>query len=174
MLTERIRPELMTVRDVVEMGRYPYTDGVGRLTEKDRQEVREALAMMDVADLAERNYNEMSDGQKQRVLIARAIAQTPQVMLLDEPTSYLDIRYKLALLRTLRTLTVQRRMAVVATLHEVELALAAADRIVCVKDGRAFRAGTPAELKRERVLARLFEVDPEDAAAAAIYPWLVT
>ena len=122
-LTERIRPELMTVREVVEMGRYPYTDRFGHLTEEDGREVSEAIGLLNLSEIEGSDYNELSDGQKQRVLIARACAQTPDVLILDEPTSYLDVRYRLELLKALRETASRRNCAVIATLHEVELAL---------------------------------------------------
>ena len=172
-LTERIRPELMTVREVVEMGRYPYTGHFGKLSEEDRAEAEKALALMDLTELADCDYNELSDGQKQRVLIARAAAQAPEVLILDEPTSYLDVRYRLSLMRILKTMARTKNMSIISTLHEVELALALADRILCIRDGKAVYLGTPAELREGGILNDLFDVAEGDADAEAVYPWLV-
>ncbi len=94
-LTERPRPELMTCWDVAAAGRYPYTGRLGLLSKADEDAVRKALETVHALDLAERDFNAVSDGQRQRVLLARAIAQEPEIIVLDEPTSFLDIRHKL-------------------------------------------------------------------------------
>ena len=171
-LTERIRPELMTVREVVEMGRYPYTDRFGHLTEEDGREVSEAIGLLNLSEIEGSDYNELSDGQKQRVLIARACAQTPDVLILDEPTSYLDVRYRLELLKALRETASRRNCAVIATLHEVELALRISDRIMCVKDGEVQYTGTPDGLRKSGILRTLFDISPDDREAETVYPWL--
>ena len=100
MLTERMKPELMTCHDVVATGRYPYTGRLGVLSGEDENKVDEALMAVHAQELGIRNFLEISDGQRQRILLARAICQEPEVMILDEPTSYLDIRHKLELLES--------------------------------------------------------------------------
>ena len=146
MLTERIRPELMTCADVVGMGRYPYTGSLGILTEADHQVVLSSMEAVHIADLAERDFTAISDGQRQRVMLARAICQEPELMILDEPTSFLDIRYKLELLATLLDMTRDRGLTVVMSLHEIDLAQHVSDRVVCVAEGRIDRYGTPDEV----------------------------
>ena len=94
LLTEHVRPELMTCWDVAAAGRYPYTGRLGLLSDEDRAKVDEALALVGADELADRDFSCISDGQRQRVLLARAICQEPEVIVLDEPTSFLDIRYK--------------------------------------------------------------------------------
>ena len=95
LMTERVQPELMTCGDVVSTGRYPYTGLMGVLSAADRRKVREAMALVHAEELYDRDFSQISDGQRQRVLLARAICQEPEVIVLDEPTSFLDIRYKL-------------------------------------------------------------------------------
>ena len=100
--TERIRPELMTCEDIVATGRYPYTGTLGILSEGDWKKVHKAMEMVHALDFKDRDFTEISDGQRQRILLARAICQEPEVIVLDEPTSFLDIRHKLELLSILK------------------------------------------------------------------------
>lgn len=161
MLTDRAKPELMTVRDVVSLGRYPYTGRLGRLDAADEAQVKDAMEAMDVMALREWDFRELSDGQKQRVLLARALAQDPKLLILDEPTGYLDIHYKLQLLRVLRA-KAQAGMTIVASLHEIELARLLADQLLTVKDGHAQHIGTPAEIFREEIIAPLYDISAEE------------
>lgn len=159
-LTDRARPELTTCRDVVAVGRYPYTGRLGVLTPRDEAKVDEAMAAVRVAELAERDFNAISDGQRQRVLLARAICQEPEIIVLDEPTSFLDVRHKLELLGILRRMAVDQGIAVVLSLHEIDLAQKISDRVICVKGETLFGAGTPEEVFREDVVRRLFDIGP--------------
>ena len=161
MLTDRSKPELMTVRDVVSLGRYPYTGRLGRLDAEDEARVKDAMEAMDVMELRERDFRELSDGQKQRVLLARALAQDPKLLILDEPTGYLDIHYKLQLLRVLRA-KARAGMTIVASLHEIELARLLADQLLTVKDGHAQQIGTAEEIFREEIIAPLYDISAEE------------
>ena len=161
MLTDRTKPELMTVRDVVSLGRYPYTGRLGRLDAADEAQVKDAMEAMDIMALRERDFRELSDGQKQRALLARALAQDPKLLILDEPTGYLDIHYKLQLLRVLRA-KAQAGMTIVASLHEIELARLLADQLLTVKDGHAEHVGTPEEIFREEIIAPLYDIRAEE------------
>lgn len=161
MLTDRAKPELMTVRDVVSLGRYPYTGRLGRLDAEDEARVKDAMEAMDVMELRERDFRELSDGQKQRVLLARALAQDPKLLILDEPTGYLDIHYKLQLLRVLRA-KARAGMTIVASLHEIELARLLADQLLTVKDGHAQQIGTAEEIFREEIIAPLYDISAKE------------
>ena len=132
-LTERIKVELTTCRDVVATGRYPYTGRLGVLRGEDQRIVDEAMETVHALDLAERDFNAISDGQRQRVLLARAIAQQPEMILLDEPTSFLDVRHKLDLLTILTRMARKKNITVIMSLHEIDLAEKVADRILTVK-----------------------------------------
>lgn len=156
MLTDRPRTELLTCRDIVEAGRHPYTGRMGTLSPDDHSRVDEAMKTAHVEKLAERDFMQISDGQRQRVMLARAIAQDPRVLVLDEPTSYLDIRYQIDLLRILRHLAKSQNVAVIMSIHELELAQKSADKVICVKDGRVFRAGAPEDIFTRETIGELY------------------
>ena len=158
-LTERLKAELMTCYDIVASGRYPYTGKLGRLTEEDERKVDEAIAAVHAAEIGPKDFNAISDGQKQRVLLARAICQDPEIIVLDEPTSYLDIRHKLELLGILKNLAVSRKMTVVMSLHEIDLAMKVSDRILCVKGDRIPYYGSPEEIFSEDKIRSLFDIE---------------
>ena len=132
-LTDRIKSELMTCRDVVATGRYPYTGRLGILSAEDEGKVTEALRSVHALDIGERDFARISDGQRQRILLARAICQEPEIILLDEPTSFLDVRHKLELLTLLTKMARQKNITVLTSLHEIDLAEKVADRIITVK-----------------------------------------
>ena len=112
MLTDRKPAERMTCEEVVSLGRYPYTGRLGILSEKDKRIVRDTMELVRVSGFADREYDAISDGQRQRVLLARAICQEPEIMILDEPTSYLDIRHKLEFIDILKSLVRERKIGV--------------------------------------------------------------
>ncbi|MDO4323894.1 MAG: ABC transporter ATP-binding protein [Lachnospiraceae bacterium] len=145
-LTERMRSELMTCEDIVATGRYPYTGRLGILTEEDRKKVWAAMEMVHALELRERDFNAISDGQRQRILLARAICQEPEIIVLDEPTSFLDIRHKLELLAILKHMVSQKNVAVIMSLHELDLAQKISDFVICVHGEYIDRAGTPEEV----------------------------
>ena len=147
-LTERMRPELMTCEDVVSTGRYPYTGTLGILSAEDKEKVKSAMEMVHAWDLKDRDFTAISDGQRQRILLARAICQQPEILLLDEPTSYLDIKYKLEFLSVLQELQKKKGLTVILSLHELELAARVSDRILCVDGAFVEQVGTPEEIFR--------------------------
>ena len=159
MLTERIDPELMTCEQVVAMGRYPYTNHFGSLTPGDRQVVEESLHMVRAEELAERPFTDISDGQRQRIMLARAICQQPEIIVLDEPTSYLDIRHKIELLDILRKMAREKNVAVVMSLHEIDLAAKISDQIICVKGDRIRLFGTPEQVFTGERVNELYELE---------------
>ena len=159
-LTGKPEPELMRCGEVVAAGRYPYTGRLGLLTEKDRRVVREMMEKVGIAALAERDFTRISDGQRQRVLLARALCQEPRLLILDEPTSFLDIRHKLEFLQVLRDLAREREIAVVMSMHELELVRRFADCALCIRDGRVDRVGTPAEIFTGSYIDALYGMSP--------------
>lgn len=157
-MTERIRPELMTCFDVVSTGRYPYTGRLGILGEQDKQIVRDAMKTVHALDLAERSFDRISDGQRQRILLARAICQEPEIIVLDEPTSFLDIRHKLELLTILKDMVKTRNVAVIMSLHELDLAQRISDRVVCVSSRGIECQGSPEEIFSGDRIAQLYGI----------------
>ena len=152
--------ELMTCRDVAAMGRYPYTGRLGILSEQDERKVDEALAQVHAEHLAERSFDAVSDGERQRILLARAICQEPEIIVLDEPTSFLDIRHKLELLSILHRMAREQKITVVMSLHEVDLAMKISDRIICVRGEEIFACGTPEDALSDEVIRELYDLDP--------------
>lgn len=158
MMTGWAEPELMRCEEVVESGRFPYTGRLGLLSEYDHKQAAQAMQLVHVADLAERNFNCISDGQRQRVMLARAICQEPDILVLDEPTSFLDIRHKLELLAILKNLVREKQLAVILSLHELDLAQKISDYVLCIKGSQIDRYGTPDEVFTENYIRELYQV----------------
>ena len=158
--TDRIKPEHMTCREVVMAGRLPYTDGFGVLGKEDRQAAEDAIALMKIEGFADKQFNNLSDGQKQRTLIARAIAQSPEYLVMDEPTSYLDIRYRMELMEVLEGLA-KKGVTIVMSIHELELAVSVSDRLLLVYDGGKTLCKTPLEVMGEGLIKDLFSLTDE-------------
>ena len=156
--TDRLRTEMMTCEDVVATGRYPYTGRFGILSEADRQVVREAMELVRVTDMGNRDFTSISDGQRQRVMLARAICQEPEILILDEPTSYLDVKYKLDFLSILQKMRKKKGLTVIMSLHELELAARVSDKILCIKGRYVERFGRPEEVFEPGYLSRLFDI----------------
>ena len=158
-MTERLRAELMTGEDVVATGRYPYTGRLGILTKADKEKVKEAIALVHGEDFADRPFSQISDGQRQRLLLARAVCQEPEVIVLDEPTSFLDVKHKLELLEILKKLVRERNVAVLMSLHELDLAQKISDRVVCVANNAVDRCGTPEEIFTNEYIEALYGME---------------
>ena len=157
-LTQRLKTEMMTCEDVVATGRYPHTGRLGILTEEDRRIVDDTMRQVNILELKDRDYRRISDGQRQRVLLARAICQQPQVIVLDEPTSYLDIRYKLELLGTMRRLAQEKNIAVVMSLHELDMAERVSDYVMCVKGDTIAHFGPAEEIFSSDLVTGLYDL----------------
>lgn len=159
LLTEKLRSEMMTCEEVVATGRYPYTGQLGILSEADYQVVEEAMELVHVTELKEQDFTCISDGQRQRVMLARAICQEPEIIILDEPTSYLDVKYKLEFLSILQEMRRKKGLTVIMSLHELELAERVSDKILCINENYVERLGRPEEIFQPGYISRLFSIE---------------
>lgn len=165
-MTERIRPEMMTVREVVATGRYPYTGRLGILTEEDLEIAEDAMKTVHCEDIAECSFNRISDGQRQRVMLARAICQDTETIVLDEPVTFLDMYYKLDFLRTIRNLAQKKSKAIIMSLHELDLVKKISDSILCLDGTKVVKYGTVDQIFTGDFIQKLYgirndEFDPE-------------
>lgn len=170
-LSARPRLGLMQVRALVELGRQPWTGAGGRLKEHDRRIVEEALEATGMTGLQERAFDTLSDGEAQKAMIARALAQDTPVMLLDEPTAHLDLVNRVAALQMLRSIADQRGRAIILSLHDLSAALDLCDRILLLHDGTLWNGSPQEALERGRI-ASAFERDGMrfDPATGALRP----
>lgn len=148
----------MKVRELVSLGRLPYTGFLGRLSKHDRQVVEEALQLMGISEFAGRDIDSLSDGERQKCMIAKALAQDTPLMLLDEPTAFLDFHGKLHLFKTLRSIAREKGKSVLVSTHDVELAMRVADRLWVADKGYLY-TGTVEELQSRGVLQSFIDGD---------------
>ena len=155
--TDKVRIANLACEDVVALGRAPYTNWIGRMQEADRAVVERSLRLVGMSAFARKTMDRMSDGECQRVMIARALAQDTPVLLLDEPTTFLDIGCQLELAQLMRE-TAAAGKAVVMVLHDLNLALGCAHRVAVMEEGRLRAWGTPAEIYAGGALEEVFGV----------------
>ena len=156
-LTQEVNTDLaFTVREIALMGRAPHLPRIGRESPRDVEIAERALALADVMHIANRRITEISGGERQRAFIAMCLAQEPQVLFLDEPTSHLDVGHQLSMLELIRGLNRRDGMTVVAVFHDLNLAAEYCDRVLLLENGRARAAGTPAEVLTEEMIASVY------------------
>jgi iron complex transport system ATP-binding protein len=155
-LTEPVDVGALTARELVGLGRYPYTDWLGRLTDADRASVDAAISAVHAEALAGREVKHLSDGERQRVLIARALAQEPKLMVLDEPTAYLDLPRRIETMGLLRRLVRETGVTVLLSTHHLDLALDCADRVWLLPLGGPLTIGAPEDVVLSGALERTF------------------
>ena len=171
--TDRPRPEWMTCREMVAAGRYPYTGRLGILSDADWQIAEDALRIVQGEAFGDADYNRISDGQRQRIMLARALCQEPEVLVLDEPTSFLDIQFKMDLLSVIRRIAKQKKIGVILSMHELEFVPAVADRVACIGSGQVACLGTPEEVITGRNLEQFFglQKDAGEEVARGIHEY---
>ncbi len=151
-----VTPEGVTVVDLVSRGRHPHTGPLGRWRAEADAAVAEALALTGTTELADRDVDQLSGGQRQRVWVAMALAQGTDLLLLDEPTTYLDVAHQMELLELLRDLNATRGTTIVMVLHELNFAARFADHLVAMCEGRIVASGTPGEVLTEETVRDVF------------------
>jgi len=157
-LTESLASKNLSVAELIALGRQPFTNWLGRLSSKDNTVIQNSLETLQLEALRARKCFELSDGQLQRALIARAMAQDTPLILLDEPTTHLDLHHKVQILKLLKTLVTTHKKTIVFTSHEIELALQLCDKVL-ILNGIDNPFGKPAELINDKHLERLFPTD---------------
>ncbi len=157
-LTKRTGCGLMTVFEVASMGRHPYTNHFGKLSNNDLKIVESALMEVNAIHLSDRYFEELSDGEKQKVLVARALVQEPEVIILDEPTTHLDIRHRIELMEILKGLSKKKGITVLLSLHEIDIALKCCDQVLLIKEGEILACGSPETVVNESLIHHLYDI----------------
>ncbi len=150
----------LTVVDTILMGRNPHSKWRGDLHE-DMNIVKEVLDLMDIRSLAMRPFNELSAGQHQRVMLARGLAQEPEILLLDEPTANLDIKHQMDVIRTLKKLSVRKKIVVIMISHDLNLAAKYSDNIIMMSEGTIYAVGRPSDVINGESIKAVYDVDAE-------------
>jgi len=158
---ENASPDSLSVEELVTHGRYPHRGFFETLTDEDREAIDRAIELAGVDHLRERDLGSLSGGQKQLVWIAMILAQDADVLLLDEPTTFLDLHHQLEVMEIVETLRDRSDITIVVVLHDIEQAARLADRMVALKDGEVRARGSPEEVVSEELLADVFEIDAE-------------
>lgn len=157
---QQILPAGLTVYQLVSLGRSPHQPWwQWDLTTDDRQQIEQALAWTDIAQFRHEPVTSLSGGQRQRAFLALALAQQPKVLLLDEPTTYLDIHYQLQLLELLKQLNHQENLAIITVLHDINLAARYSDRLAFMREGKLWALGTISEILTPDIVNQVFDVD---------------
>lgn len=154
-LTEKLPPSNLTVFEIVALGRQPYTNWLGHLTQEDLKKINDALELTQIKHLAERKHYQISDGQLQKVLAARALAQDTPLIVLDEPTTHLDLLHKAALFKLLKKLTHETQKCVLFSTHDIDLAIQLSDEMIVMTPDSVVQ-DTPCNLIAKGIFNNLF------------------
>ncbi len=157
-LTESLASKNLTVIELITLGRQPYTNWIGKLSDTDKSKIQEAISMVDLESLKNKKCYELSDGQLQRVMIARALAQDTSIILLDEPTTHLDLHHKVQILKLLKHIAHKTKKTILFTSHEIEMAIQLCDKIL-IMNKETHEFGEPCELIQNQSFERLFPSD---------------
>lgn len=157
-LTGASEPSLMTVYELAAMGRTPYTGFMGKLSARDREIVEQSLEAVGALALKDRYFSELSDGEKQKVMIARALVQEPELMILDEPTSHLDVKHKVEVINVLRRLSEEKNITCIISLHDIDLAIKGCGTLLLVNDGKIIAQGLPEDIIKSGTIQSLYGI----------------
>lgn len=158
-LTEKLPESNLTVFELIALGRQPYTNWIGKLTQSDLDIIFKAMKLTNTEHLKDKKYHELSDGQFQRVLISRALAQDTDTIILDEPTAHLDIQHTLETFKLLEELTIKENKTIIVTTHEIQLAIKNAQQLFLMTDNNEFIIGNPVQLIKNKSIDKLFSSD---------------
>jgi iron complex transport system ATP-binding protein len=158
-LTEKVDVRDMSVTELVSMGRIPYTGFWGKLTAEDKEIVEEAIRQVNISGLAERSIQTLSDGERQKVMIAKALAQQTPIIFLDEPTAFLDFPSRVEIMQLLHRLSRKTNKTIFLSTHDLELALQIADKLWLMDKKQGLVIGTPSELARDGSLEKFFSCE---------------
>jgi iron complex transport system ATP-binding protein len=155
-LTEKLPPSNLTVCELIALGRQPYTNWLGKLTDDDKNKIEKAIELTEINHLIHQKHYEISDGQLQKVLIARALAQDTPLIVLDEPTTHLDLLHKVSLFKLLKKLTAETQKCILFSTHDIDLAIQLSDEMI-VMDGKTVIQDQPCNLISKGVFSSLFQ-----------------
>ncbi|MGV9004666.1 ABC transporter ATP-binding protein [Flavobacterium sp.] len=155
-LTEKLPASTLTVFELIALGRQPYTNWLGKLSEEDLKIINGVMEMTQTTSLAEKKHHEISDGQLQKVMIARALAQDTSIIILDEPTTHLDLLHKVSVFKLLKRLTQETNKCILFSTHDIDLAIQLSDEMIVMTEEKVYQ-NQPCNLISEGVFDRLFE-----------------
>lgn len=158
-LTDKMDDSFFKVYELVSLGRFPYGSSVGNLSEHDKNKISRAMESMRISEFGNRNFSQLSDGEKQRVLIARAIAQDTPLIILDEPAAFIDSPGKLSIMKMLKSITAEQKKSVLLTTHDIESALRFSDKIWLLSQDGGFESGTPEQMMKAGLINKFFDKD---------------
>ncbi len=157
-LSDRVYPFNMTVSEIISLGRHPHQTLLGKINKKDKELIFEIIEILEIKSLFDKKFAELSDGQKQKVLIARAIVQEPKVLLLDEPATHLDAKSRIEILLKLREITKIKKIIVIASMHEIEIAYRISDKIVIIDQGNIKAENYPEEIFKNGTIQNIYNI----------------
>lgn len=157
-LTENLPPNNLTVYELIALGRQPYTNWLGQLSEDDHQKIKQAIALTNIEHLVSKKHYEISDGQLQIVLIARALAQDTPLIILDEPTTHLDLLHKVSVFKLLKKLSLETDKCILFSTHDVDLAIQLSNQMIVMTDSKVYY-DQPCNLISQGVFNTLFKDD---------------
>ena len=155
-LTEKLPPSNLTVFELVALGRQPYTNWLGKLLEEDLKIVNEVMELTQTTSLSQKKHHEISDGQLQKVMIARALAQDTSIIILDEPTTHLDLLHKVSVFKLLKKLSKETNKCILFSTHDIDLAIQLSDEMIVMTEEKVYQ-NQPCNLISEGVFDRLFQ-----------------
>lgn len=157
-LTEKLPPNNLTVYELIALGRQPYTNWLGQLSETDHEKIKQAIALTQIEPLINKKHHEISDGQLQIVLIARALAQDTPIIILDEPTTHLDLVHKVSVFKLLKKLSVETQKSILFSTHDIDLAIQLSDQMIVMTENQVYQ-DQPCNLITQGVFNLLFKDD---------------